>query len=36
MRRRCRELLREEVARTVERPEDVEDELRYLVGVVSR
>jgi RNA polymerase sigma-70 factor (ECF subfamily) len=33
LRRRCRELLREEVARTVSRPEDVDDELRYLIGL---
>ena len=35
MRRRFGELLREEVAATVERPEEIEEELRYLIQVVS-
>ena len=36
LRERCRELLRTEVAQTVTRPEDVDDELRHLVAVFSR
>jgi len=35
LRRRFRELLRAEVAHTVARPEDVDDELRYLISVAS-
>jgi RNA polymerase sigma-70 factor (ECF subfamily) len=35
MRRRYGELLRQEVAATVDDPADVEDELRYLMAVVS-
>ena len=35
MRKRYRELLRVEVAHTVERPEEVDDELRHLVAVIS-
>jgi RNA polymerase sigma factor (sigma-70 family) len=35
LRQRYRELLREEVAHTVARPEDVDDELRYLIAVIS-
>ena len=35
LRRRFRELLRAEVARTVARPEDVDGELRYLISVAS-
>lgn len=35
LRRRYRELLREEVAQTVARPEDVEEELRYLCRVIA-
>lgn len=35
LRQRYRELLRAEVAETVEKPEDVEDELRYLVGALA-
>ncbi len=35
LRQRCRELLRAEVAQTVTRPEDVDDELRHLVAVFS-
>jgi RNA polymerase sigma-70 factor (ECF subfamily) len=31
LRRRYRELLREEVAQTVEAPEDIDDELRNLL-----
>jgi RNA polymerase sigma-70 factor (ECF subfamily) len=34
LRRRYRELLRAEVAETVENPEDVDSELRYLVGAL--
>ncbi len=36
LRRRCRELLREAVAQTVTRPEEIDEELRYLFAVVSR
>ncbi len=36
MRRRYRELLREEVAATVEEPEEIDDELRTLMAIVSR
>lgn len=35
MRRRYRDLLREEVAQTVERPEDVEEEMRYLCATLA-
>jgi serine/threonine protein kinase len=35
MRRRYGELLREEIAATVTKPEEVEDELRHLMNVVS-
>ncbi|HLW36781.1 MAG TPA: sigma-70 family RNA polymerase sigma factor [Chthoniobacterales bacterium] len=35
LRKRYRELLREEVAETVEKPEDVEDELRYLCAALA-
>jgi RNA polymerase sigma-70 factor (ECF subfamily) len=35
MRRRYRELLRAEVAHTVARPEEVDDELRHLIDVMS-
>jgi RNA polymerase sigma factor (sigma-70 family) len=35
LRVRYRELLREEVAQTVERPEDVDDELRHLCAVLA-
>jgi len=35
MRQRYREILREEIAQTVSRPEDIEDEIRYLLQVVS-
>jgi RNA polymerase sigma-70 factor (ECF subfamily) len=35
LRRRYRELLRAEVAHTVERPEEVDEELRYLIKVIS-
>jgi RNA polymerase sigma-70 factor (ECF subfamily) len=35
LRVRYRELLREEVAQTVEKPDDVEDELRYLCAVLA-
>lgn len=35
LRRRYRELLREEVAQTVEKPEDVDDELRYLCATLA-
>lgn len=35
MRRRCREILREEVSHTVDGPDDVDDELRRLVGALS-
>ncbi len=36
LRQRYRELLREEIAQTVSRPDEVEDEMRYLFAVVSR
>jgi len=36
LRRRHREILREEIARTVVRPEDVDDEIRYLISLVSK
>jgi len=36
LRQHGREILREEVAQTVERPEEVESELRHLVEVLSR
>lgn len=35
LRQRFRELLRSEIARTVERPEEVDAELRYLISVVG-
>jgi len=35
LRQRYRELLRAEVANTVARPEDVDDELRHLIAVIS-
>jgi RNA polymerase sigma-70 factor (ECF subfamily) len=35
LRRRHREFLREEIAHTVTRPEDVDDEIRYLIGLLS-
>jgi RNA polymerase sigma-70 factor (ECF subfamily) len=35
LRQRYRELLRAEVAHTVERPEEVDEELRYLIAVIS-
>ncbi len=35
MRRRYRELLREEVAQTVEKVEEVDDELRYLCSALA-
>jgi DNA-directed RNA polymerase specialized sigma24 family protein len=36
LRRRYRELLREEIANTVARPEDIEEEMRYLFAVFAR
>jgi RNA polymerase sigma factor (sigma-70 family) len=36
LKRRYRELLREEIAHTVAKPEDIEDELRHLIVVVGR
>jgi RNA polymerase sigma-70 factor (ECF subfamily) len=36
LRQRYRELLREEIAHTVARPDEIEEEMRYLFGVVSR
>ena len=36
LRQRYRELLREQVAHTVTRPEEIEDEMQYLFEVVSR
>jgi RNA polymerase sigma-70 factor (ECF subfamily) len=35
LRQRYRALLREEVAQTLERPEDVDEELRYLCAVLA-
>ena len=35
LRQRYRELLRDEVAHTVEKPADVDDEIRYLCGVLA-
>jgi RNA polymerase sigma-70 factor (ECF subfamily) len=35
MRQRYSELVREEVAQTVSRPAEVDEEIRYLIGVVS-
>ena len=35
LRQRFRELLRAEVAHTVARPEDIDDELRHLITVAS-
>jgi RNA polymerase sigma factor (sigma-70 family) len=35
LRRRCREVLRQEIEQTVERPEDVDDELRALFSAVQ-
>jgi RNA polymerase sigma-70 factor (ECF subfamily) len=34
LRQRYRELLREEVAHTVARPEEIDDELRYLIAII--
>jgi RNA polymerase sigma-70 factor (ECF subfamily) len=36
LRQRYRELVREEVAQTVDSPEEVDGEIRYLIGVLSR
>ena len=36
LRRRHREILREEIAQTVIRPEDVDDEIRYLIALLSK
>src|SRR5262249_515614 len=36
LRQRHRELLREEIAHTVARPEEIDEEIRYLLGVLSR
>jgi RNA polymerase sigma factor (sigma-70 family) len=36
LRRRQSEIIRDEVAQTVARPEDVSDEIRYLIEIVSR
>jgi RNA polymerase sigma-70 factor (ECF subfamily) len=35
LRQRYRELVREEVAHTVDRPEEVDAEIRYLISVIS-
>jgi len=35
MRRRYRQLLRAEIAETVSKPEEVDDEIRFLVSVLS-
>ena len=36
LRRRYAEALREEIAQTVDRQEDVADEIRYLLSVLAR
>lgn len=36
MRQRYRQILREEIAQTVSKPEEIDDEIRYLLQVVSR
>jgi RNA polymerase sigma-70 factor (ECF subfamily) len=36
LKREFRTILRETIAETVERPEDVEDELRYLLRAISQ
>jgi len=36
MRQRHRELLREEIAQTVTRPEEIEEEIRYFRGLLGR
>ena len=36
LRRRQSEIIRDEVAQTVARPEDVSEEIRYLIEIVSR
>ena len=35
LRQRYRELVREEIANTVASPSEVEDEMRYLIGLIS-
>jgi len=35
LRQRYRELVREEVAHTVDSPEEVDGEIRYLISVIS-
>jgi RNA polymerase sigma-70 factor (ECF subfamily) len=35
MRRRCRKLLREEIAETVSTPEQADDEIRFLLTILS-
>ena len=35
LRKRHREILREEIAQTVTSPEDVDDEIRYLITLLS-
>jgi RNA polymerase sigma-70 factor (ECF subfamily) len=35
LRQRYRELVREEVANTVESPDEVDGEIRYLISVIS-
>jgi RNA polymerase sigma-70 factor (ECF subfamily) len=35
LRQRCREVLRTEIAQTVARPEDVDEELHHLIEVFS-
>ena len=36
LRQRYREILRNEISNTVEKPEEIEDELRYLFSVLTR
>jgi hypothetical protein len=35
MRQRCRKLLREEIAETVSTPEEADDEIRFLLTILS-
>jgi len=36
LRGRCREILRHEIAQTVSQPGEIDEELRYLMRVVSQ
>jgi len=35
LRRRFRELLREEISQTISNPDEVQDEIRYLIGILA-